>query len=81
MEGNGYLMPLRNNRRYTPYEFDLKMSQNEERMNRLGKIIDQDIFYSLMSNRKTPSVTSGPNYVVENKKEYNPLNANINPNI
>ena len=81
MEGNGYLMPLRNNRRYTPYEFDLKMSQNEERMNRLGKIIDQDIFYSLMSNRKTPSVTTGPNYVVENKKEYNPLNANINPNI
>ena len=78
MEGNGYLMPLRNNRRYTPYEFDLKMSQNEERMNRLGKIIDQDIFYSLISHRKTPSVTTGPNYVVENKKEYNPLNTNIN---
>ena len=80
MEGNGYLMPLRNNRRYTPYEFDLKMSQNEERMSRLGKIIDQDIFYSLMSHRKTPSVTTGPNYVVENKKEFNPLNSNFNPN-
>ena len=77
MEGNGYLLPLRNNRRYTPYEFDLKMSQNEERMSRLGKIIDQNIFYSLMSQRKTPSVTSGPNYVVENKKEYNPLNKNL----
>lgn len=52
MEGNGYFMPLRNSRRYTPYEFDLKMSQNEDRMNRLGKIIDQDIYYTLMSNRK-----------------------------
>ena len=80
MEGNGYLLPLRNARRYTPYEFDLKMSQNEQRMSRLGKIIDQDIFYSLMSQRKTPSVTTGPNYVVENKKEYNPLNENLKMN-
>ena len=80
MEGNGYLLPLRNARRYTPYEFDLKMSQNEQRMSRLGKIIDQDIFYSLMSQRKTPSVTTGPNYVVENKKEYNPLNKNLKMN-
>ena len=78
MEGNGYFMPLRNRRRYTPYEFDLKMSQNEDRMNRLGKIIDQDIYYTLMSNRKkTPSV-SGQNYVVENNKEYKPLNQNLN---
>ena len=78
MEGNGYFMPLRNSRRYTPYEFDLKMSQNEDRMNRLGKIIDQDIYYTLMSNRKkTPSV-SGQNYVVENNKEYKPLNQNLN---
>ena len=80
MEGNGYLLPLRNSRRYTPYEFDIKMSQNEERMSRLGKIIDQDIFYSLMSQRKTPSVTTGPNYVVENKKEYIPLNKNLKIN-
>ena len=57
------------------------MSQNEERMNRLGKNIDQDIFYSLMSQRKTPSVTTGPNYVVENKKEYIPLNKNLKINI
>ena len=77
MEGNGYFMPLRNRKRYTPYEFDLKMSQNEERMSRLGKIIDQDIFYSLISRRKTPSVTTGPNYVVENQKEYIPLNQNL----
>ena len=80
MEGNGYLLPLRNSRRYTPYEFDIKMSQNEERMSRLGKIIDQDIFYSLMSQRKTPSVTTEPNYVVENKKEYIPLNKNLKIN-
>ena len=80
MEGNGYLLPLRNSRRYTPYEFDIKMSQNEERMSRLGKIIDQDIFFNLMSQRKTPQVTTGPNYVVENKKEYNPLNKNLKMN-
>ena len=80
MEGNGYLLPLRTSRRYTPYEFDLKMSQNEERMNRLGKIIDQEIFYSLMTQRKTPSVTTGPNYVVENKKEYSQLNKSLNLN-
>ena len=77
MEGNGYFMPLRNSRRYTPYEFDLKMSHNEERMNRLGKIIDQDIICTLMSSRKTPNV-SGQNYVVENNKEYKPLNQNLN---
>ena len=77
MEGNGYFMPLRNRKRYTPYEFDLKMSQNEERMSRLGKIIDQDIFYNLISRRKTPSVITGPNYVVENNKEYIPLNQNL----
>ena len=57
MEGNGYFMPLRNSRRYTPYEFDLKMSHNEDRMNRLGKIIDQDIYFTLMSRKKTPTVT------------------------
>ena len=77
MEGNGYFMPLRNSRRYTPYEFDLKMSHNEERMNRLGKIIDQDIICTLMSSRKTPNA-SGQNYVVENNKEYKPLNQNLN---
>ena len=77
MEGNGYFMPLRNSRRYTPYEFDLKMSHNEERMSRLGKIIDQDIICTLMSSRKTPNV-SGQNYVVENNKEYKPLNQNLN---
>ena len=78
MEGNGYFMPLRNSRRYTPYEFDLKMSQNEDRMNRLGKIIDQDIYYTLMSNRKKTPLVSGQNYVVENNKEYKPLNQNLN---
>ena len=70
-------MPLRNSRRYTPYEFDLKMSHNEDRMNRLGKIIDQDIYFTLMSRKKTPN-TSGENYVVENNKEYKPLNQNLN---
>lgn len=80
MEGNGYYLPLRYRRRYTPYEFDLKMSQNEERMSRLGKIIDQDIFYSLISQRKTPSVTDGTNYVVENKKDYDPLKYNFQAN-
>ena len=77
MEGNGYFMPLRNSRRYTPYEFDLKMSHNEDRMNRLGKIIDQDIYFTLMSRKKTPNA-SGENYVVENNKEYKPLNQNLN---
>ena len=77
MEGNGYFMPLRNSRRYTPYEFDLKMSYNEDRMNRLGKIIDQDIYFTLMSRKKTPNA-SGENYVVENNKEYKPLNQNLN---
>ncbi len=70
-------MPLRNSRRYTPYEFDLKMSYNEDRMNRLGKIIDQDIYFTLMSRKKTPNA-SGENYVVENNKEYKPLNQNLN---
>ena len=79
MEGNGYFMPLRYRRRYTPYEFDLKMSQNEDRMNRLGRIIDQDIYYTLLSNRKTPTV-SEQNYVVENKKEFNPLTKNLKSN-
>lgn len=80
MEGNGYFMNLRNRKRYTPYEFDLKMSHNEERMNRLGKIIDQDIYYSLMTHKKTPiAPSSGPNYVVENNKEFIPLNPNFNP--
>ena len=77
MEGNGYFMPLRNSRRYTPYEFDLKMSHNEDRMNRLGKIIDQDIYFTLMSKKKMPNV-SGENYVIENNKEYKPLNQNLN---
>ena len=77
MEGNGYFMPLRNSRRYTPYEFDLKMSYNEDRMNRLGKIIDQDIYFTLMSRKKTPNA-SGENYVVENNKEYKTLNQNLN---
>lgn len=80
MEGNGYLMNLRNRRRYTPYEFDLKMSKNENRMNRLGKIIDQDIYFSLMTQRKTPSTYNGENYVVENNKEFVPLNKNIMQN-
>ena len=79
MEGNGYFMPLRYRRRYTPYEFDLKMSQNEDRMNRLGRIIDQDIYYTLLTSRKTPTV-SEQNYVVENNKEYNPLNKNLKSN-
>ena len=70
-------MPLRNSRRYTPYEFDLKMSYNEDRMNRLGKIIDQDIYFTLMSRKKTPNA-SGENYVVENNKECKPLNQNLN---
>ena len=76
MEGNGYLMNLRNWRRYTPYEFDIKMSKNEDRMNRLGKIIDQDIYFSLMPQRKKIP-NSEENYVVENDKEFNPLNQNL----
>ena len=76
MEGNGYLMNLRNWRRYTPYEFDIKMSKNEDRMNRLGKIIDQDIYFSLMSQKKKIP-NSEENYVVENDKEFNPLNQNL----
>ena len=59
-------MPLRNSRRYTPYEFDLKMSHNEDRMNRLGKIIDQDIYFTLMSRKKTPNASGAMNFNLKN---------------
>jgi len=71
MEGNGYFMPLRNEKRFTPYEFDNLMSRNENRMDTLGKIIDQDIYNCMMSDRKTPLVLT-PKLILDNSNN-NPI--------
>ena len=79
MEGNGYFMPLRNAKRYTPYEFDKMMSHNENRMNTLGKIIDQDIYNCMMADRKTPLVLT-PKLILDNSNGINSLGPRMNSN-
>lgn len=79
MEGNGYLLSLRNTKRYTPYEFDNMMSQNENRMDTLGKIIDQDIYNCMMADRKTPLVLT-PKLILENNNTINSLGPKKNYN-
>ena len=79
MEGNGYFMPLRNAKRYTPYEFDKMMSHNENRMNHLGKIIDQDIYNCMMADRKTPLVLT-PKLILDNSNGINSIAPKNNPN-
>ena len=65
MEGNGYLLPLRNAKRYTPYEFDRMMSKNENRMDTLGKILDTDIYNCMMADRRTPLILT-PKLILDN---------------
>ncbi len=79
MEGNGYFMPLRNAKRYTPYDFDKLMSQNENRMDILGKIIDQDIINCLMADRKTPLVLT-PKLILDNSNGMKSIGPKNNTN-
>jgi len=72
MEGNNYFLPLRNAKRYSPYEFDDMMSQNENRMDTLGKIIDQDIYNCMMADRKTPLVLT-PKLILDNGNGINSI--------
>lgn len=84
MEGNTYFLPLRNAKRYTPYEFDNMMSQNENRMDTLGKIIDQDIYNCLMKDRKTPDrntpLVLTPKLILDNSKGINTLGPKLKSN-
>ena len=79
MEGNGYFMPLRNAKRYTPYDFDKLMSHNENRMDILGKIIDQDIINCLMADRKTPLVLT-PKLILDNSNGMKSIGPKNNTN-
>ena len=84
MEGNSYFLPLRNSKRYTPYEFDKMMSHNENRMGTLGKLIDQDIYNCMMANRKTqdrntPLVLT-PKLILDKSNGINTLGSKMNSN-
>lgn len=72
MEGNTYFLPLRNAKRYTPYEFDNMMSHNENRMDKLGKIIDLDIYNCMMADRRTPLVLT-PKLILDNSNGINSI--------
>ena len=84
MEGNSYFLPLRNAKRYTPYEFDKMMSHNENRMDTLGKLIDQDIYNCMMANRKTPDrntpLVLTPKLILDNSNGVNTLGPKSNLN-
>lgn len=79
MEGNGYFMPLRNAKRYTPFEFDKMMSQNENRMDTLGKIIDKDIYNCMLADRKTPLVLT-PKLILDNSTGINSIGQKLKSN-
>ena len=79
MEGNGYFMPLRNAKRYTPYEFDNMMSQNENRMDALGKIIDKDIYNCMMADRRTPLVLT-PKLIIDNSNGLKSIDPKLKSN-
>ena len=84
MEGNSYFLPLRNAKRYTPYEFDKMMSHNENRMDTLGKLIDQDIYNCMMADRKTPDRSTPlvltPKLILDNSNDINILGPKMNSN-
>ena len=84
MEGNSYFLPLRNAKRYTPYEFDKMMSHNENRMDTLGKLIDQDIYNCMMADRKTPDRSTPlvltPKIILDNSNDINTLGPKMNSN-
>ena len=84
MEGNSYFLPLRNAKRYTPYEFDKMMSHNENRMDTLGKLIDQDIYNCMMADRKTPERSTPlvltPKLILDNSNDINTLGPKMNSN-
>ena len=84
MEGNSYFLPLRNAKRYTPYEFDKMMSHNENRMDTLGKLIDQDIYNCMMADRKTPDRSNPlvltPKLILDNSNNINTLAPKMNSN-
>ena len=77
MEGNKYFLPLKNEKRYTPYEFDKLMSHNEDRMDSLGKIIDLDIYNCMMKDRRTPLVLT-PQLILDNSNNLNSIRPKIN---
>ena len=79
MEGNGYFMPLRNAKRYTPYEFDNMMSQNENKMDALGKIIDKDIYNCMMADRRTPLVLT-PKLIIDNSNSLKSIGPKLRSN-
>ena len=79
MEGNKYFLPLKNEKRFTPYEFDNMMSRNENRMDTLGKIIDQDIYNCMMADRKTPLVLT-PKLILDNGNGMNAIRPKIKTN-
>lgn len=79
MEGNGYFMPLRNAKRYTPYEFDNMMSQNENKMDVLGKIIDKDIYNCMMADRRTPLVLT-PKLIIDNSNGLKSIDPKLKSN-
>jgi len=76
---NGYFMPTRNEKRYTPFEFDKMMSKNENRMDNLGKIIDSEIINYMMSSRKTP-LTLTPKLILDSSNGKNTLGPKLNTN-
>lgn len=76
---NGYFMPTRNEKRYTPFEFDKMMSKNENRMDSLGKIIDTEIINYMMSSRKTP-LTLTPKLILDSNNGINTLGSKLNTN-
>ena len=79
MEGNGYFMPLKNEKKYSPYEFDNIMSKKENNMDNLGKKIDQDIYNNAkMVEKKTPLVLT-PKLMLNNNS--NNIKDNYNYNI
>ena len=79
MEGNKYFLPLKNEKRYTPYEFDKLMSHNENRMDTLGKIIDLDIYNCMMKDRRTPLVLT-PQLILDNSSNLNSIGPKISKN-
>ena len=88
MEGNNYndyngyniyFMPTRNEKRYTPFEFDKMMSKNENKMENLGKIIDTEIFNYMMSSRKTP-LNLTPKIILDKSNGINTLGPILNTN-
>ena len=56
MEGNSYFLPLHNEKPYTPFEFDIRMSHNELKMKILGEKLDKDIYNSMRASQNLPII-------------------------